>query len=252
MTPSGPDVPLPETRLAIVVPLYNHGGTALEVVRGAARPGYPVYLVDDGSTDGGAEGAERVEGVTVLRHCHNRGKGAALKTGFAAAREVADWAVTLDADGQHDPADIPNLVAAIPDDGSRPIIVGRRRGMDSPNTPWTSRFGRSFSNFWIRAAGGHRVTDSQSGFRVYPLPETLDLCVPTDHYQFEVEVLVKARWRGLPVLEVPVAVSYGPPGQRISHFEPWRDFWRNSGTFSRLLISRPLRPAQGDDDPDDR
>jgi hypothetical protein len=114
--------------------------------------------------------------------------------------------------------------------------------MAGRHVPWTSRFGRGFSNFWVRAAGGGRLTDSQSGLRVYPLPETLQLGVRARRFQFEVEVLAKAGWRGLPVKEVPVSVDYHPGGQRISHFRPFVDFCRNTGTFTRLIFQRVVLP----------
>jgi hypothetical protein len=104
--------------------------------------------------------------------------------------------------------------------------------------PWTSRFGRGFSNFWVRCAGGPRLADTQSGFRLYPLPETLQLDVRARRYQFEVEVLVKARWQGLAFCETPVGVTYQPKGGRVSHFRPFVDFCRNSATFSRLITQR--------------
>jgi hypothetical protein len=110
--------------------------------------------------------------------------------------------------------------------------------MLAARAPWTSRFGREFSNFWVRVSGGPRVTDSQSGFRIYPLPETLQLPVKARRFQFEVEVLVQARWHGLPVIERPVGVDYRPGGQRISHFHPFFDFLRNFGLFARLITTR--------------
>jgi hypothetical protein len=106
--------------------------------------------------------------------------------------------------------------------------------------PWTSRFGREFSNFWVRMSGGPSVADSQSGFRAYPLPECLHLDVRARRFQFEVEILVKASWSRLPVVEVPVRVSYTPGSHRISHFHPFYDFLRNTGLFSRLITYRIL------------
>lgn len=228
-------------RCAFVIPLYNHKATLATVVERAREVGYPIIIVDDGSTDGGGELADQLEGVEqVIHHGENRGKGAALISGMEAAAELADWAISVDSDGQHDPRDAPGLVAAIPD-GERPIVIGARRGMDpGKSVPWTSRFGRKFSNFWIWAAGGHLVSDSQSGFRVYPLPETIALRPRSRHFQYEVELLVLARWQGLPVVEAPVTVHYEPKGKRISHFQPWQDFWRNSWAFSRLITARIL------------
>jgi hypothetical protein len=104
--------------------------------------------------------------------------------------------------------------------------------------PWTSRFGRGFSNFWVRVSGGPVVSDSQSGFRLYPLPEVLQLGVTARRYQFEVEVLVRAQQAGIATIEAPVGVVYQPKGERVSHFRPWLDFWRNSVTFSRLIFIR--------------
>lgn len=115
--------------------------------------------------------------------------------------------------------------------------------MERSRVPWTSRWGRRFSNFWVWAACGRWFSDSQSGFRVYPLPETLDLGAKASRFQFEVEILVLAAWRGIPVIEVPVPALY-EPGERVSHFKPWLDFWRNTRTFARLVATRffiPLR-----------
>ena len=113
--------------------------------------------------------------------------------------------------------------------------------------PWSSRFGRGFSGFWVRASGGPSLSDSQTGFRVYPLPETLLLPTRARRFQFEVEVLVHAHRAGIPIREVPVGVAYDPPGGRVSHFRPWRDFARNAATFTRLIASRflPRRSLRG-------
>jgi glycosyltransferase involved in cell wall biosynthesis len=229
---------------AIVIPVYNHEGTVREVTEKALKIGVPVFVVDDGSTDGSfAAIRDFGDAVHLLRHPVNRGKGAALMTGFSDAARQARWAVTLDADGQHDPLDAPALMRAVPATGPRPIVVGARSGMSGPHVPWTSRFGRGFSNFWVRASGGPAIADSQSGFRMYPLPEVLELKTFSRRYQFEVEILVKAAWSGIPVLEVPIRVTYGAGHQRISHFRPFVDFMRNSNTFSRLILQRLLTPS---------
>src|SRR5512136_463830 len=113
---------MPAPEAAIIIPVYNHEQRVADVVRRALRLGLPVFVVDDGSTDRTRECIRPIDGIRVLRHRSNRGKGAALLTGFAAAAGAgADWAVTLDADGQHDPEDARRLIAAIPAAG-RPII----------------------------------------------------------------------------------------------------------------------------------
>jgi glycosyltransferase involved in cell wall biosynthesis len=225
------------TRVAVVIPVFNHGRTAPAVAQSALELGWPVYVVDDGSTDEGGPALRAVAGIHLLRHAVNRGKGAALMTGFEAAAGSADWAVTIDADGQHHPQDATTLMQAIPP-GRRPIVLGRRMRMQTEGAPWTSRFGREFSNFWVRAAGGPAVTDTQSGFRVYPLPEVMHLGVKAGRYQFEIEVLVQAARRGLPVIEAPVRVTYLSQAERISHFRPFVDFVRNSNVFTRLIFQR--------------
>lgn len=229
--------PNEKKRFAFVIPLYNHAGTVAGVVRKAQAAGYPVFVVDDGSTDGSCDRIKDLQGVQILRHEKNRGKGAALLTGFAAAAAVADWAITLDADGQHDPRDAGNLIAAIPQN-ARPIVVGARIYRAGERIPWTSSFGRKFSNFWVRASGGPAVSDSQSGFRIYPLPEVLNLKTRARRFEFEVEVLVQAKRSGMPVTEAPVRVHYNPEGGRISHFRPCVDFLRNALTFTRLIFTR--------------
>jgi glycosyltransferase involved in cell wall biosynthesis len=224
-------------RCAIVIPVYNHEATVADVVRRCLALNYPVIIVDDGSTDGTYERIKDMSSITILRHAQNRGKGAALLTGFTEAVKTADWAVTLDADGQHRPEDLLRLLGAVPA-GMRPVVVGLREGMEAEHVPRASRFGRKFSNFWVRVSGGPDVSDTQSGMRLYPLPETLHLPVRARRFQFEVEVLVKASWYGMPVTEAPIQVSYAPKGERISHYRGFADSMRNAAAFTRLIFGR--------------
>ena len=229
-------------RFAVVIPLFNHEDMVAKVVRDAMQLNFPVIVVDDGSTDASLECVSRIDDIKILKHSRNCGKGAALLTAMQAAVSIADWAIAIDADGQHTPVDAFNLIQAIPV-GKRPIVVGVREGMDAADVHWTSRFGRQFSNFWVWISCGCWVSDTQTGFRIYPLPETLQLDVKAKRYQFEVEVLVKARWKSLPVVEAPVNVNYSPGARRISHFRPFIDFMRNSKTFARLIIQRLFIPS---------
>jgi len=224
---------------AIVIPVYNHRQRVREVIQKALKLNIPVFVVDDGSMDDTFDRIKDIKDINILRHNMNRGKGAALMTGFAEAAKIADWAITLDADGQHDPSDAISMIRSI-QRGKRPIVVGMRTGMIGPDVPWTSRFGRKFSNFWVRVSGGPLVNDSQSGFRIYPLPESLRLNVVARRFQFEVEILVKAGWKGISVCEIPISVNYQHRGERISHFRPFIDFVRNSFTFTRLIFQRLL------------
>jgi glycosyltransferase involved in cell wall biosynthesis len=229
-----------KARFAVVIPAYNHGERVAQVAEETLKLNFPVFVVDDGSTDSTQAVISKIEGIRLLRHPENRGKGAAILTGFAEASQVADWAITIDADGQHSPDDALKMIQAIPEN-DRPIVVGMRRGMEGKTVPWTSRFGRKFSNFWVLLSGGPAMKDSQSGFRIYPLPEAMNLNVLSRRFQFEVEILVKARWKKMPVIEVPVWVNYGPGSERVSHFRPMVDFLRNSSTFARLIVQRIIR-----------
>jgi glycosyltransferase involved in cell wall biosynthesis len=223
-----------KNRFAIVIPVYNHGTCLEDVIIRAQKLNLPVIAVDDGSTDDTPRLLSGFTDISVITHRTNKGKGAAIKTGLKAACRIADWALTMDADGQHNPADATALIRQAHNSG-RGLIIGCRTGMNHPNVKWTSRMGRRFSNFWVKTCGGPLVSDSQSGFRAYPLPEVIDFNIAANHFDFEVEVLVQARRHGLKVTEVPVGVTYMPPEKRISHFRPWRDFLRNARTFSRLL-----------------
>jgi glycosyltransferase involved in cell wall biosynthesis len=232
-----------KNRFAFIIPVYNHTATVAQVVKYAQALRFPIFVVDDGSTDKTYDQIKEIAGIQILRHPHNQGKGAAIMTGFAAASAVADWAITIDADGQHYPEDARKLIKAIPKK-TRPIIVGARDDMTGVHVPWTSRFGRKFSNFWVRVSGGPAILDSQSGMRIYPLPEALDLGTKARRFQFEVEILVQAKRKGLQVIEAPVRVNYNPNGERISHFRPFVDFLRNSSTFTRLIFTRIFKPRK--------
>ncbi|MBT8350319.1 MAG: glycosyltransferase family 2 protein [Deltaproteobacteria bacterium] len=228
-------------KFSFVIPVYNHQQEIFQVIQKALKFKFPVFVVDDGSTDSTFEKIKNIKKIRLLRHQINTGKGSALMTGWAEASKISDWAITIDADGQHNPEDAKNLIQAIPD-GLRPIMVGIRKGMSGKNVRWASRFGRKFSNFWVLLSGGPKMTDSQSGFRIYPLPESMNLNIRSKRFQFEVEILAKAGWKKIPIIETPVSVTYQPGKKRVSHYRPFVDFLRNSLTFSRLIIQRIFIP----------
>ena len=216
--------------ICAVIPTYNNGGTVVDVVRGVLRQGLPVLVVDDGSTDGTADRLAGLD-IQVLRHPVNRGKGRALKTGLEAAKKLGyRFALTIDADGQHDPADIPALVAAA---GERTLVVGSRNiaaeGMSSGST-----FANRFSNFWFTVQTGRKLPDTQTGFRVYPLEDLPSLRLLTARYEAELTLLVFSAWKNLRLVPVPVRVYY--PADRVSHFRPFADFFRISVLNTVLCV----------------
>ena len=180
-------------------------------------------------------------GVSLIRHERNLGKGAALLT---AARALDADGVThmivIDADGQHDPADLPRFVAEI-EAHPEAVIVGCRDFAHAANVPKSSRFGRGFSNFWCRLETGVRCDDTQSGFRAYPVAGLAGLRFHCRRYNFEIEALVKLLWSGYALREIPIPVFYDAPGKRISHFDPWRDNLRLS-CLHTCLVTRQLLP----------
>jgi len=240
-------------RLLVLIPLYNHGATVRSVVERTLAVHPQVLVVDDGSSDHGADSLAGLP-VTVLRHRVNRGKGAAILTGAAAARRRGmTHLATLDADGQHDPADLPRLVAVAAQEPLA-VVVGKR-DFDRTPVPGGSRFGRSFSNFWLRLQTGRSLGDTQSGFRIYPLTVLESLKLGEKGFSFEIEVLVKSAWAGVPLREAGVSVYYPPPGERVSHFHQFRDNLRlallNTHLTMRSVLPWPHRkivaaPAPGE------
>ena len=226
--------------IALVIPVYNHREGLRNVVQRALSYCSTVIVVDDGSTDGSADSVEGLP-ITLVRLPRNGGKGAALQAGAAeAARLGATHMITLDADGQHYPEDIPLFLQAIAQYPSA-IIVGCR-DFNVPHVPGSSRFGRAFSAFWMRVQTGARVRDMQSGFRAYPLRMLDCLKFSEPGYAFEVEVLVRAVWAGFDVHEIDIRVYYPPREERVSHFRALKDNVRISLLNTRLTI-RALLPV---------
>jgi len=117
------------SKFAVIIPCYNHAQTVRDVILGTLKLNFPVFVVDDGSTDSIFDEIKGIKGIILLRHKKNKGKGAAIMTGMAEAVKTADWVITIDADWQHNPQDAIHLIQAIPSH-QRPIIVGMREKMN--------------------------------------------------------------------------------------------------------------------------
>jgi len=237
----------PSPILLIAVPVFDHGETLRAVVCDALSVHDRVLVVDDGSTDGGAAALDGLP-VSVVRHARNRGKGAAILTAAAEAHRMgATHIVTLDADGQFDPRDFPRFARAVQEDPGA-IVVGRR-DFRAARAPLSARLGRAFSNFWFRVQTGEPVGDARGGFRAYPV-EVLELLkLREKRFSFEVEVLVKASWAGIPIREVEVSVRYPSDGQGVSHFNGITDNLRlaalNTWLTVRSMLPLPHRKIEG-------
>jgi glycosyltransferase involved in cell wall biosynthesis len=225
-------------RVLLLVPVYNHAQTLRAVVEGCLREGHEVLVMDDGSTDGSLDA---VSDLPILRHRLpvNRGKGAAIRAGAAlAAAKGYEAIITLDADGQHDPADANKLVEAAA--SAWPCIVLGERKQDATHRSSASLFGMAFSNFWVRLECGRTLPDTQSGYRLYPTA-LLTQRFFSRRYTFEIEVLVRGSWAGLPVLSTLVSVYYPPKDERVSHFRMFRDNLRLTALHTWLVL-RSLVP----------
>jgi glycosyltransferase involved in cell wall biosynthesis len=219
---------------AALIPALDCEATIGAVVRGALAQLPRVLVVDDGSGDRTADAA-KAAGAEVLRLPANRGKGEALRSGLCALRERgATHALSLDGDGQHLPDDIPSLLRASAE-APGALVLGARQHAPGSLAP-VRAFGNRFANRWVEIACGARLEDTQSGFRVYPIEETLALGCRAKRFAFETEVVIRAVRAGLPVRSVPVRVWNPPPGERISHFRGFSDTLRIVFTVIGLLL----------------
>jgi len=147
--------------------------------------------------------------------------------------------ITVDADGQHDPRDMERFFPLMRDSDKR-LVIGCR-DFNTEHVPASSRFGRAFANFWLKAETGVTVDDCQSGFRAYPVRYLNQLKFKGSRYDFEAEVLAKAAWAGLELVMVSVSVHYPKPEERVSSFKPFLDNLRLSRIHS-MLVGRRLLP----------
>ena len=225
-----------ERGICVVIPTYNNASTICDVVGRTRLQCDDVIVVCDGSTDGTAELLRSMEGITLVENARNGGKGEALKLGFRKAISMGfAYAVTLDADGQHFPEDIPVLLSAnIKHPGK--LIVGQRRGLDKADRSLGSKFANAFSNFWFCVQTGVMLKDTQTGYRLYPLRKLHGLSLLTSRYEAELELLVFSSWHGVDIISEEVSVYYPPREERVSHFRPVADFTRISVLNTILCV----------------
>ena len=225
----------------MLIPIFDHGETIEGVVEGIAPLGLPCLVVDDGSSRATAETvaglAVKFPFVEVARLPINRGRGAALRHGYrlALARGFSH-AVQLDADGQHDPADVARLLEAA---AGRPdaLVLGDPRFDET--APKSRLYGRRLSQAIVWGYTQSRVVhDPLCGFRCFPLERTvalLDRHRFGDRMDFDPEIVVRLVWDGAPVVNVPVRVRYFRHGR--SHFRLVRDNLRITLTYTRLFMA---------------
>jgi glycosyltransferase involved in cell wall biosynthesis len=245
-----------DRRACALIPVYNHPTTIESVCEGVSSLGVPVVLVDDGSDEACAQVLDDLaaRGHHLVRLPENRGKGAAVRAGLKEAERLGfSHALQVDADGQHEPDDLPaflHVVAAEPDT----LVAGYPRYDESVSK--LRFFARYLTHIWIWINTLSRdIRDSMCGVRLYPVAAVNRLLRRHgcgDRMSFDPEILVRWHWAGRPLKNLPVRVHY--PRDGISHFKMWRDNLLITAMHTRLffgmllrlpvLLGKRLRPAR--------
>ncbi len=223
-----------DLNICVIIPTYNNDKTLSRVIDGVLDYTDQIIIVNDGSTDDTENILKRYPNLIQINFPKNKGKGAALRAGFKSAiQENYDFAITIDSDGQHYPDDIPVFITEL--EKSENILLIGSRNMTHESVPKNSSFGNKFSNFWYWIETGIKLTDTQSGFRLYPLNALSKINFYTNKFEFEIESIVKIAWRGIEVKNIPIKVLYDAD-ERVSHFRPIIDFTRISILNTWLVL----------------
>lgn len=233
-------------RAVVLIPAYDAepflGRVVHEMRTSLPELARAILVIDDGSRDATARAARDL-GCEVVSLGVNRGKGAALRTGFATARARGyEVALTVDADGQHPGDDARKVLLASDDPAS--LVLGIR-DLVAAGAPPKNRFSNGVSNFFLSYFSGARLADTQCGLRRYPIDRTLALAARGDGYDFEGEVLLRAIWEGVPIVEEPISVRY--PEDRVTHFDSVKDPMRIVRTVVAALAERRRRADRAGD-----
>ncbi|MFX0555723.1 DUF2062 domain-containing protein [Maribacter sp. CXY002] len=227
---------LRQLRCVVLIPTYNNAKTLVRVIHGVMELTPDIIVVNDGATDNTALLLKEFPQITQVHLPVNKGKGNALQIGFQAALENNyDFAITIDSDGQHFPEDIEVFIDALEKENTKNVLYIGARNMNQSDVPGKSSFGNKFSNFWFWFETGIWLTDTQCGYRLYPLREIEKLRLLTPKFEFEIEVIVKASWQGTLVKNIPVKILYDED-ERVSHFRTIPDFTRISIVNTWLVL----------------
>ena len=221
-------------RVCVLIPTYNNAATLQKLIEEVNMYTDNIIVVNDGSSDDSLNIIKQFPFVHLVSYPDNVGKGWALRQGFAAAISLNyQYTISIDSDGQHFAYDLPAFINQLILE-QHTVIIGARN-MDQSSVPGGSSFGNRVSNFWFRVETGINAPDTQSGYRLYPLEPIKQMHFFTRKYEFEIEVLVRLAWKGIKVVSVPVTVYYAPKEIRVSHFRPYKDFFRIS-VLNTLLV----------------
>jgi len=227
-------------RAGIVIPYFEHAGAIERTLVGVQKYGLPCWIVNDGSS--ATESAvleplvERFSDLTIIQHVHNLGKGVAVATGMRAAQLAGcTHAIQIDADNQHDAADIAKMLALAQ---SNPTALIAGTAIYDASVPRARLYGRYVTHFWVWLHTlSFKVRDSMCGLRLYPIDSML-MVWDREHVgrrmDFDTDILVRMVWDGVPLLQVPTHVRY--PSDGVSHFAMGRDNARISWMHTRLFF----------------
>jgi len=220
-------------KCCVIIPTYNNQKTLKSVIDSVYEYTPDIIIVNDGSTDNTEDILKDYSYLDIISYKKNKGKGYALRKAFKyAVSKGYNYSITIDSDGQHYADDLPVFFKT---DITNTLLIGSRK-MDNDDVPAKSSFGNKFSNFWFKVETGIKLYDTQSGYRLYPINELNKLKFFTKKYEFEIEVIVKAAWENINIKNVPIKVYYPPHKERVSHFRPFKDFFRISLLNTYLVI----------------
>jgi glycosyltransferase involved in cell wall biosynthesis len=235
-------------RPCAVIPCYDNPATIRGVVERVHKHLEHVIVVDDASHEACRRVLDEIasDGLArVVRRDVNGGKGAAVKTGFSAAHEQAhSHVLQVDADGQHDLADVPKLLATA---AANPEALVLGRPLFDETQPLARRLGRQLSVFFVHVeTGGRVIADPQCGFRVYPLAAALAANARGERMEFDLELPVRMVWNGTPVINLPTRVRYLTAEEGgVSHFQMLGDNLRITRLHTRLVLGALRRRVAG-------
>ena len=221
-------------KCCVLIPTYNNERTLNRVVDGVLTYTEHIIIINDGATDRTSDILKSYPNLEQIHFPTNKGKGVALREGFKKAHQLGySYAISIDSDGQHYPENIETFIIEI-EKSPGSLLIGDRN-MAQDGIPKKSSFGNNFSNFWYTFETGVKLTDTQSGYRLYPLKKLANLNYFTNKFEFEIEVIVRASWKGITVKNVPIQVLYDE-SERVTHFRPIKDFTRISILNTVLVL----------------